>query len=83
LEAGDLELFYSESDPKTNQPSAFVYLNYLRSDAAAKLERPMTAVCTSFNEFDAEVRKLQAELDQIRSRARKKFYQAQATAASA
>jgi hypothetical protein len=40
-------------------------------------------VCTSFNEFDVEIRKLHAELDQIRSRARKKFYMAQAAAASA
>jgi hypothetical protein len=83
VEAGDLELFYSESDPKTRQPSAFVYLNNHRSEAAAKPERPMTAVCTSFNELDAEIRKLHAELDQIRSRARKKFYKAQAAAASA
>jgi hypothetical protein len=83
MEADNLELFYSENDPNTKQPSAFVYLHSSRPDNASRPARPMTVVCTSFNEFDVEIRKLHAELDQIRSRARKKFHKAQAAAASA
>jgi hypothetical protein len=36
-----------------------------------------------FNELDAEIRRLHAELDEIRARAKKKFYRAQASAAGA
>jgi len=83
MEIAHLELSYSDSDPTTKQPCAFVFLTNGRPDPAAKSERPMTPVCRSFNEFDVEIRKLHAELDQIRSRARKEFYKAQAAAASA
>lgn len=83
METGKLALFYSENDSPTNQPSAFVYLRTGRSDAAPDPGRRMTVVCTSLNEFDLEIRKLHAALDQICSRARKKFYKAHAAAASA
>jgi hypothetical protein len=83
MEACNLELFYAESDPPPGQPSAYVYLQNGQPGNASRPAKPMTLVCTSFNEFDVEIRKLHAELDQIRSRARKKFYMAQAAAASA
>jgi hypothetical protein len=83
MEACNLELFYAESDPNTGMPSAYVYLQNGQPDNVAKPAKPMTLVCTSFNELDVEIRKLHAGLDQIRSRARKKFYEAQAAAASA
>jgi hypothetical protein len=37
----------------------------------------------NFIELDAEIRRLHAELDEIRARAKKKFYKAEATAVSA
>jgi hypothetical protein len=83
MEACNLELFYGENDPDTGQPSAFVYSQNGQSDNNSRPARPMTVVCTNFNELDVEIRKLHADLDQIRSRARKKFYKAQAAAASA
>jgi hypothetical protein len=43
----------------------------------------LTNACATFNEFDAEIRRLHAQLDDIRYRARKKFYQAQVIAAGA
>lgn len=43
-----------------------------------KNETLITAQCVSFIELDAEIRRLHAELDEIRSRAKKKFYKAQA-----
>lgn len=82
MEAGNLELFYAECDPDTKQPTAFVYLENSRPDNTPRA-RSMTVACTSFNQFDVEIRKLHAALDQIHSRARKKFYKAQAAAASA
>jgi hypothetical protein len=46
-------------------------------------ERLITNPCLSFIELDAEIRRLHAELDEIRSRAKKKFYRAQASSAGA
>jgi len=76
-----MELFYTERDDKNSQPSALVCLKMGKQDTGIK--RRMTAACASFNEFDAEIRKLHAELEQIRAHARKKFYKTHAAAASA
>jgi len=46
-------------------------------------EKLITCPCLSFIELDAEIRRLHAELDEIRSRAKKKFYRAQASTAGA
>jgi hypothetical protein len=46
-------------------------------------DKLITAPCLSFIELDAEIRRLHAELDEIRSRAKKKFYRAQASSAGA
>jgi hypothetical protein len=43
----------------------------------------MTSQCATFNELDSEIRRLQAQLDEIRSRAKKMFYKTQAFATSA
>ena len=48
-----------------------------------KAEKLITAHCMSFIELDAEIRRLHAELDEIRARAKKKFYKAEAAAAGA
>jgi hypothetical protein len=46
-------------------------------------DRMVTSPCPSFIELDAEIRRLPAELDETRSRAKKKFYRAQASTAGA
>jgi hypothetical protein len=74
--AGKIELMYIEDDPETGQPSACVYL---KGEAVTL----MTSRCATFNELDCEIRRLQAQLDEIQSRAKKMFYKAQAIAASA
>ena len=81
--AGNIELFYLEDDPRTGQPLACVYLKSEVRDHEFEAEALMTSRCATFNELDSEVRRLQAQLDEIRSRAKKMFYKAQAVAASA
>jgi hypothetical protein len=79
MEISSLDLLYLESDPGTNQPSACVYLkaSAVQDYAGIKAEKLVTAPCLSFIELDAEIRRLHAELDEIRSRAKKKFYKAE------
>lgn len=77
-----LDLLYVESDPVTHQPSACVCLRSGGQEEAVRAER-LTTPCLSFNELDAQIRKLHAQLDEIRLRARKKFYKAHAAATGA
>jgi hypothetical protein len=78
-----IELLYLEDDPGTGQPSACIYLKSEVRDHEFEPETLMTSRCATFNELDSEIRRLQAQLDEIRSRAKKMFYRAQAVAASA
>jgi hypothetical protein len=80
-----LDLLYLESDPDTRQPSACICttVNNGPNYAGVKAEKLITARCLSFIELDAEIRRLHAELDEIRARAKKKFYKAHAAAAGA
>ncbi|MGA2356582.1 MAG: hypothetical protein ABSG02_18980 [Terriglobales bacterium] len=80
---GNIELLYLEDNRETGQPSACVYLKSDRRDHAFDGELLMTSRCTTFNELDSEIRRLQAQLDEIRSRAKKMFYKTQAFATSA
>lgn len=82
-EVANLDLLYWESDPRTKQPSACVCLKNGPLDQPDKSEKLITAPCATFNQLDAEIRRLHAQLDEIRYRARKKFYQAQAVAVGA
>ncbi|HYA25095.1 MAG TPA: hypothetical protein VEF05_13100 [Terriglobales bacterium] len=76
----DLDLLYVESDPGSNLPTACVCVRNSQQNTGQWI----TSSCTTLNEFDAEVRRLHSQLDEIRYRARKKFYQAtQAVAAGA
>jgi hypothetical protein len=85
METSSLDLLYLERDPSTKEPSACVCVkahagpNY----GGIKADKLITAPCLSFIELDAEIRRLHAELDEIRSRAKKKFYRAHAFAAGA
>jgi hypothetical protein len=78
LEAASLDLLFLERDPKTGQPSACVLVNR----GAGKNEGSITAACATFNEFDAETRRLHAQLDEFRARARKMFYKSQMAASA-
>ena len=75
----DLELVYLVSEPRTQQPTVSVSLRSESQRDRLKL----TNACTTFNQFDVEIRRLHAQLDEIRYRARKKFYHAQEIAAGA
>jgi hypothetical protein len=81
--AGSIDLLYLEADPETGQPSACIYLKREPRDHASGAEKLMTPRCATLNELDFEIRRLQAQLDEIRSRAKKMFYKTQAVAASA
>jgi hypothetical protein len=80
-----LELSYLESDPRTQQPSACVYLKPRGTQdyAGIKAEKLITSHCLTFVEFDVEIRRLYAELDEIRAQAKKKFYKAEAMSMAA
>jgi len=81
IDTATLDFVYLESDPRTQQPSACVFLKAAaRQDyAGVQADRLLTAQCLSFIELDAEIRRLHAELDEVRSRAKKKFYKTHAT----
>ncbi len=86
-ETAMLDLFFIEnefieSEASSRQPSVWVCVKS-GGDRTMNADKLLTAPCTNFNGLDAEIRKLQAQLDEIRSRARKKFYSAHAAAATA
>jgi hypothetical protein len=80
---GSMLLLYLEDDPRTGQPSACIGLKSELPGHAFENELLLTPRCATLNELDAEIRRLQAQLDEIRSRAKKMFYKAQEVAASA
>ncbi|MGD0267973.1 MAG: hypothetical protein ABSB14_02830 [Candidatus Sulfotelmatobacter sp.] len=85
IETSSLDFVYLESDPRTQQPSACIYLKSAGQQdyAGVKADRLVTAHCLNFIELDAEIRRLHAELDEVRARAKKKFYKTHAAAAGA
>jgi hypothetical protein len=85
METSSLDFVYLESDPRTLQPSACIYLKTGARDdyAGIKAGKLLSSPCRSLIELDAEIRRLHAELEEIRARAKKKFYRAHAMAAGA
>ena len=83
METSNFALAYLESDPKTQQPSACVYAKTMggRDYAGVKADRLLMSPCLNFIELDAQIRRLHAELDEIRAQAKKKFYRAHAAGA--
>jgi hypothetical protein len=83
METSSLDLVYLESDPRTQQPSACVFLKTRGAEdyAGVKADRLVSMHCLSFIELDSEIRRLHAELDEVRARAKKKFYKAHSAAA--
>lgn len=78
-----MELLYLEDDPETGQPSACICLKSGLRDRTFAAETLLTSRCATLNQLDSEIRRLEAQLDEIRSRAKKMFYRAHAIAASA
>jgi hypothetical protein len=76
---GDLDLLYQDVGADSELPVAWVCLGRESHED----EKLVTKACSTFNEFDAEIRRLHARLDDIRYRARKKFYEARVIAAGA
>lgn len=75
-----LEIGYSETRPDSRELEAWVCIS---GGPLGNRRTLLTPVCPSFNQLDVEIRSLHARLDEIRYRARKKFYQAQDVAAGA
>jgi hypothetical protein len=80
---GNIELSYLEGNLETGQPSACVHLQSDPRDHSFDGQLMVTSRCTTFNDLDSEIRRLQARLDEIRSRAKKMFYKTQEFATSA
>ena len=76
MQTTNLDFLYLEKDPRTQQPSACIYVKSSGQQdfAGVPADRLISAHCLSFIELDAELRRLQAELDEIRAQAKKKFY---------
>jgi hypothetical protein len=85
METSSLDLLYLERDPSTNLPFACVCVkgNSVHDYVQVAGEKLITAPCSGFIQLDAEIRRLHAELDEIRARAKRKFYRAQASTAGA
>jgi hypothetical protein len=85
METSTLDLLYLENDPRTQQPSACVCVRASGKEdyAGVKAEKLISVQCLNFIELDAEIRRLHAELEEIRARAKKKFYKAHAAGAGA
>ncbi|HXM08492.1 MAG TPA: hypothetical protein VN946_00925 [Terriglobales bacterium] len=85
METSSLDFVYLESDPRTMQPSACLYLKQGAGKDYAGIEagKLIGSPCLSFIELDAEIRRLHAELEEIRSRAKKKFYKTHAAVTGA
>jgi len=72
-------LVYLERDPRTQEPSACICVKPSGAEeyAGVPADQLISAHCMSFLQLDAELRRLHAELEEIRAQARKKFYKAE------
>jgi len=80
---GRIELLYLDDEQATRNPSACIFLRGELRDEAVEAEAFMTVRCATFNELDSEIRRIESQLDEIRSRAKKMFYKPYAVAESA
>jgi len=85
METSSLDLVYLDRDPLTDLPSAGICLkgDMRAAHGSAEVDGLITPLCLNFVELDAEIRRLHAELEEIRARAKKKFYKAEAMAVGA
>lgn len=77
------DFVFLESDPSTQLPCAYIGVRSEQPGRAAARKMLITASCANFNDLDAEIRRLHAQLEDLRHRAKKKFYQTHAMAAGA
>lgn len=70
---------YLEKDPRTQQPSACICVkpSAVQDYAGVSADQLISSHCMNFLQLDAELRRLHAELDEIRAQAKKKFYRAE------
>jgi hypothetical protein len=85
METTNLDLVFVDNEPKTNGQLAHVRVKATlnKNHSSLKAEGLISSPCMSFREFDAEIRRLQTELEIIRAEARKKFARAQAVVLAA
>jgi hypothetical protein len=85
METWTFDLVCLERDPSTELLSACIYVkaSAVNDYAGVTAEKLLTSRCLNFVELDAEIRRLHAELDEIRARAKKKFYRAESAAVGA
>jgi hypothetical protein len=85
MDTKTLDFLYLEKDPRTQQASACIYLKSSGTQEYAGISalRQVSAQCLSFLELDSEIRRLHAELEEIRARAKKKFYKTEVVAVGA
>ena len=78
-------LLYLEKDPRTEQPSACISFKPSGEQdyAGVSADHLISAQCLTFLQLDAELRRLHAELDEIRAQAKKRFYRAGVASAAA
>ena len=78
-------LLYLEKDPRTQQPSACICFrpSGQQNYAGVPADQLISAHCLTFLQLDAELRRLHAELDEIRAQAKKKFYKAEVAVGAA
>jgi hypothetical protein len=83
MQTSTFDLAYLERDSSTQLPSACIFMKAsTRNDYAdISADKLLTSQCLSFVELDAEIRRLHAELDELRARAKRKFYSAESAAA--
>ncbi len=81
----NLGLLYLEKDPRSEQPSACICVkpSGTQDYAGVPADQLISAHCMSFLQLDAELRRLHAELDEIRAQAKKKFYKSEVTVGAA
>jgi len=85
METTNLDLVFLDSETKTKGQVAHVRVKAADNKNYGSLKSGglITSPCVSFREFDAEIRRLQTELEIIRAEARKKFARAQGVGLSA
>ena len=85
METWTFDLVCLERDPSTELLSVCIYVkaSAVNDYAGVTAEKLLTSRCLNFVELDAEIRRLHAELDEIRARAKKKFYRAESAAVGA
>lgn len=80
-----LGLLFLEEDSRTQHASACISMKPSGATDFAGIDGSwlITKHCMSFIELDAELRRLHAELDEIRAQAKKKFYKTEAAIGAA